>query len=189
MRSVVSASGESRPPQPSLTSLLVRVFTALVLGYASYNLLTLNLKPIFDTYIPLVAPFKSLAIVGGFLYVFWVSLSHRLCGRGFGVVTALAAVSMCLLTAPWYGVTSPYYYSVFGLASFLAMGILTEYLNGGFGNLACLLINWVSAYAYNVAKVSLIGVLALVPVAFASGLAGDYAARGLYRIVSKWIRF
>ena len=154
-----------------------KVLIFLLCSYASFLLLVfVDVKWLVDK-IPLTVPFKSLAVFGGFFVVFWVVLARRLCGKFYGVFTAILAVSMCLLVSPWFGVTKPEWFSVFGLISFLALGVLTEAFNGGVGNLACSLINWAGAFAFHVANVTFEGVIVMSVVAFASGYIGDLIAR------------
>ncbi len=176
MRSAESASGEFS----SWEKLLIFILCS----YASFSLLVyVDVKSLVDK-IPATVPFKSLAIFGGFFVVFWVVLSYRLCGKWYGVITALLAVSMCLLVSPWFGVIKPDWFSIFGIISFFALGILTETTNGGFGNLACMLINWGAAYAFHVAPVTLFGLITMSIAAFISGLVGDLIGRKVADIVS-----
>jgi len=81
--------------------------------------------------------------------------------------------------SPWYGVTSPSWFSLYGLLALFALGIWVELLygkwdwvGGGLGNLFCLGITWLAfglhRHIWADAKQALLPVLA----AFISGVAG-----------------
>ncbi len=157
----------------TIEKLLITVISA----YIIFTLMSyLNLKPILEAIIPLKAPFKNISVLGGFLIVFWVSLAYRSCGRGYGIATALLAISFCLFVSPWYDVIKPYWFSLVGFISFLALGILTEYVNGGVANLVCILINWFFAVFAGIVEFHPIAFAILGVVAFISGYVGDYVA-------------
>ena len=127
-------------------------------------------------FIAVDVPFKGMALLGGFIFIFWIALSYRIAGKGYGVITAVLIASLCLLTGPWFGIASPEWYGVYGLASFLAMGILTERINGGVGNAACLSINWVALGVHHgIWPSPLMGVTFLMA-SLASGFIGDWLA-------------
>ncbi len=174
MKYAKSVSGESLG---SVERMLITVISA----YIVFTLLVyLNLRPFFETVLPLKAPFKNLAVLG-FLTVFWISLPYRFCGRGYGIATALLSVSFCLFVSPWYGVVKPYWFSVVGFFSFLLLGVLTEYVNGGIGNLACISLNWTAALYAGIVKISPEAAVVLGVLAFVSGYAGDIAAKRVVR--------
>ncbi len=89
-------------------------------------------------------PFAAWSILSGFTNVFWVSLAHKLLGKGYGVLTAVIASSLILLQGSWFGISYPPWYGAYGVLSYVVMGVLTEFVNGGLGNLACAVINWVA---------------------------------------------
>ena len=123
-------------------------------------------------------PCLGLGVLSGALYVPWVVLAHRVCGRGHGVMVAVLTAAFLLLAGPWYGVTDPEWFGVYGLLSFFALGVLTELANGGFGGAACLVINWMALGIHKGVwpNPPVLATLALIAT-FLSGLAGDYAAR------------
>jgi hypothetical protein len=165
------------------TGSLEKILISVICAYIVFTLLTyLKLKPVLEAVIPLNAPFKNISVLGGFLVVFWVVLAYRVCGRGYGIVTALLSVSFCLFVSPWYGVVDPYWFSVVGFASFLLLGLLTEYINGGAGNLACIALNWIAAIYAGIVKMSP-DMIVLGVVAFVSGYVGDLTARKLIELV------
>ena len=154
-----------------------KIIVFLLCSYASFSLLVyLDVKWLVDK-IPLTVPFKSLAVFGGFFVVLWVAIARDICGRGFGTLTAILSASLCLLVSPWFGIVRPEWFSIFGIISFLALGLATDYVNGGVGNLSCMLVNWIGAYAFHVAKVTVEGVVLMGVVAFLSGLLGDGLAK------------
>ncbi len=157
-----------------------RILFPLISAYIIFMFLAFtNLKSILNTIIPLNAPFKCISVLGGFLIVFWVALPYRLFGKGYGIVTALLAVSFCLLVGPWFGVINPYWFSAVGFISFLTLGILVEYANGGIANLACITINWMGIVLSGIVKFHLVDFAILGVVAFLSGYAGDVLAKSV----------
>ncbi len=163
-----------------------KLLVSVICAYVVFTLMTyIDLKPILEALIPLKAPFKNISVLGGFLIVFWVSLAYRSCGKGYGIATALLAVSFCLFVSPWYDVIKPYWFSVAGFLSFLLLGVLTEYVNGGVGNLACILVNWSAAVIAGFIKVNLLAFAVLGFVAFISGYAGDLAAKKVIELIFK----
>jgi len=133
-------------------------------------------------------PFLGLALFGGFVFVFWISISYRMLGKNYGVITALLIVSLCLLVSPWYGITNPEWFGVYGLISFFLMGFLTERLNGGFGNSVCLLINWLAlGYHHNIWVQADLGI-ALIAISFISGFVGNKLALVIVKLFYKPIQ-
>ncbi len=180
MESARSASGDA-------WTALAKLLTILVLAYASYLVITsLHVKQFLESSLPLELPFKSIAVFGGVMYILWIRLARDLCGSGYGIATALLIASLCLATSPWFGVTNPWWFSVYGIASFLAAAILIE-KNLGFASNACFcLINWAAAWIHGVSPVSAVGLGVGIGIALTSGWAGDLAgiavARALLRI-------
>jgi len=165
-----------------------KVLVSVICAYIIFTLMTyLKLKPVLESIFPFKTPFKNIAVLGGFLIVFWVVLAYRACGKGYGIATAVFAVSFCLFVSPWYGVITPYWFSVVGFISFLVLGILTEYVNGGAGNLACIAINWLAVAALGIVKMSLAGVAVMGAIAFISGYIGDLAARKAVKVIASLI--
>jgi len=175
MQSAQSVSGDS-------WRALGKLLTALALAYASYLLMTgLRVKELLEAVLPIALPFKSLAVFGGFMYILWIVLAYRLCGSGFGVVTALIASSLCLASSPWFGVASPWWFSVYGVLSFLAAGILCERVHGALANAVFGSINWVAAFVHHVAPLTASGLAIGLALAALSGAVGDYIARAAAR--------
>ncbi len=161
----------------SVEGVFGKVLVFLLCSYISFSLLVyLNVKWLVDK-IPLTVPFKSLAVFGGIFVVLWVAIAREICGKGFGILTAISSVSLCLLVSPWFGIVRPEWFSVFGILSFFFLGLGTDYLNGGVGNLSCMLVNWIGVYVLHVAKITLMGVVFMGIVAFLSGLLGDEMAK------------
>ena len=130
------------------------------------------------------APALGMAIFGGFVFVFWISLAYKIVNKPYsGVFTSLLVVSLCLLISPWYGVVKPEWFGIYGIIAFFAMGVLIEKLNGGFGNLACLLITWFALIIHANVKIPLnIGIL-LAIISFISGFAGDKCASFMVKYI------
>ncbi len=180
MKSVESVSGKI--PEA------LKVVISVVLAYISFLItIYVNVKPILDSLIPFNVPFKILPVLGGFWYVLWISLAYRIAGRLYGIITALLIVSFCLISGPWFGIIKVSWFSVVGFISFLVLGILTELFNGGVANVVCTAINWLGYYASLHRYMSPIGIVVLLIVAFLSGLAGDYAGRGIAKLVKTYI--
>ena len=87
-------------------------------------------------------PCLGLGLLAGPLYILWISLAYRICGPWHGVITSIFISSFMLLSGPWYGVTDPSWFGLYGLISFIALGLLTERVNGGLASVVCLIINW-----------------------------------------------
>ena len=87
-------------------------------------------------------PCLGLGLLAGPLYVLWISLAYRICGPWHGVITSIFTSSLMLLSGPWYGVTDPSWFGLYGLISFIMLGLLTERVNGGLASMICLIINW-----------------------------------------------
>lgn len=109
----------------------------------------------FTEYLGITGPAAGMALLGGFIFVFWVALAHAIIKKKYaGVVTSLLIASFCLLIAPWYGVVSPIWFGVYGIIALLSMGIFVELtasksgfkgaIGGGLGNLASLGITWIA---------------------------------------------
>ena len=160
----------------SVEGVFGKIVAFLMCSYVSFTLLVyVDVKQFVDR-IPLTVPFKSLAVFGGFFVVLWVAMAREICGKGFGTLTAVLSASLCLLVSPWFGIVRPEWFSVFGILSFLLLGIGTDYFNGGIGNLSCMLVNWIGAYLFDVAKITPLGVMAMGTIAFVSGYMGDVLA-------------
>ena len=121
-----------------------------------------------NTYLPIKAftqwlgvpgPAAGMALLGGFIFVFWVALAQAMIRKRYaGIVTALLIASFCLLIAPWYGIVSPIWFGVYAIVALLSMAIFVELTapesaskskfrsvtGGGLGNVACLGITWVA---------------------------------------------
>ncbi|OYT35311.1 hypothetical protein B6U96_10795 [Archaeoglobales archaeon ex4484_92] len=121
-------------------------------------------------------PFLGIAVLGGFLFVFWVSLAYRILGRNYGILTAVFIASISLLVTPWFGIVDPPWFGIFGIISFAVLGFLTEKINGGVGNSACLAINWIALAAFYPIFPPLKLAFVFLVVSFFSGLLGDVLA-------------
>jgi len=175
MMCVQSASGDA-------SRALGKLLTIFVLAYASYLVITnLHVKALLESALPVTLPFKSLAVLGGVMYILWICLAYRLCGPGFGVATALIISSLCLATSLWFGVANPWWFSVYCVISFLVAGILCERVHGALANAVFGCINWVAAYVHHVAPLTLAGLGVGLALAAVSGAVGDYIARGVSR--------
>ncbi len=186
MRSAVNVSGSG-----STIGSIKRLFICVLFAYANFIISFYIGEPVKNYFtmlvnaIPMFAvPFAGLIVLESAVYIFFISLSYRLAGPLYGVVTALLTTSFFLLMSPWCGILKPYYFSVFGFVAFLLMGVLVEKVNGGVANLAFGLVNWAAAALYNISRVTVLGVLVFGICAFVTGLAADYAARALARALA-----
>ncbi len=133
-------------------------------------------------------PCLGLGLLSGILYIFWIALARELYGKGYGSTVAILTVSFILLGGPWYGVTNPVYFGIFGFLSFLAMGILTDFLNGGIGSVSCLIINWIAFSCFrNFSPSPLWLALLVLFISFVSGALFDYLAKLLINRVSSYV--
>jgi len=111
----------------------------------------------FTEYLGIPGPAAGMALLGGFIFVFWVTLAHAIIKKKYaGITTSLLIASFCLLIAPWYGIISPPWFGVYGVIALLSIGIFVELTaseskskfrgvtGGGLGNLACLWLTWIA---------------------------------------------
>jgi len=154
---------------------------------------------LLNTYLPIKAftqwlgvpgPAAGMALLGGFIFVFWVALAQAIIRKRYaGIVTALLTASFCLLIAPWYGIVSPIWFGVYAIVALLSMGIFVELTasesskskfrsvtRGGLGNVACLGITWVAIGVHAGAWAPPKYVPILILAAFVSGCVGSLMA-------------
>ena len=153
---------------------------------------------LLNTYLPIKAftqwlgipgPAAGMALLGGFIFVFWVALAQAMIRKRYaGIVTALLTASFCLLIAPWYGIVSPIWFGVYGVIALLSMGIFVELTaseskskfrgvtGGGLGNVACLGITWIAIGVHAGAWAPPKYVPILILAAFVSGCVGSLMA-------------
>ena len=153
---------------------------------------------LLNTYLPIKAftqwlgvpgPAAGMALLGGFIFVFWVALAHAIIKKKYaGIVTSLLIASFCLLIAPWYGIVSPIWFGVYGVIALLSMGIFVELTaseskfkfrsvtGGGLGNVACLGITWVAIGVHAGVWAPPKYVPILILAAFVSGCVGSLMA-------------
>ena len=155
---------------------------------------------LLNTYLPIKAftqwlgipgPAAGMALLGGFIFVFWVALAHVIIKKKYaGIVTALLIASFCLLIAPWYGVVSPIWFGVYAIVALLSMGIFVELTasesaskskfrgvtGGGLGNVACLGITWVAIGVHAGVWAPPEWATILILAAFVSGCVGSLMA-------------
>ena len=131
-------------------------------------------------------PCLGLGILSGPIYIFWIATARDLFGRGSGTLVAILTVSFILLTGPWYGITNPVYFGLFGFVSFLLMGLATDFINGGVGSVACLIVNWVAFGIFRgIYPHPLLLGLAVLILSFISGYAFDYASKIIFKRMMK----
>jgi hypothetical protein len=155
-----------------------------------------------NTYLPIKAftqwlgipgPAAGMALLGGFIFVFWVVLAHAIIKKKYaGVATSLLIASFCLLITPWYGVISPPWFGVYGIIALLSMGIFVELAGskskfrgvtgGGLGNLACLGITWIAIGVYAGVWVPPKLAPILILAAFISGSVGSLIALWITKV-------
>jgi hypothetical protein len=154
---------------------------------------------LINTYVPIKdiveyfgipGPAAGMALFGGFIFVLWISLACRIIKKkSSGIITSVFIASFCLLIHPWYGIVSPMWFSFYGIAGLLGMGILVELtdsksfwlaiLGGGLGNLTCLVITWLAIGIHTETWIPLEYGLILIIAALISGSAGILLAHGI----------
>lgn len=125
---------------------LLAVISALINSY-------LPVKSITE-YFGIPGPAAGMALLGGVIFVLWVSLAYRVTGKKYsGVVASLIIAAVCLFIQPWYGVSEPSWFSVYGIVALGCMGVVVEVMSrsywrsvagGGLANLSCLAITWLA---------------------------------------------
>jgi len=106
-------------------------------------------------YFNIPGPAAGMALFGGFIFVLWISLAHRITGKKYsGIIASILIASICLLIHPWYGVIEPFWFSIYGIIGLLCLGMVVELtgsrsswlgiFGGGLGNLCCLVITWLA---------------------------------------------
>ena len=139
-------------------------------------------------------PAAGMALFGGVIFVFWVSLAHQVTGKKYsGIITAVFIASFCLLIRPWYGVVEPAWFSIYGIVGLLCLGVVIELtgsrspwlavLGGGLGNLACLVITWLAIGFHTGTWVPAQFAPFLVLGAILSGAIGAWLASGITHVI------
>jgi hypothetical protein len=139
-------------------------------------------------------PAAGMALLGGIIFVFWVSLAHQLSGRrSSGVITSILIASFCLFIHPWYGVAEPAWFGVYGIAGLICLGVIIELtafralwlmtLGGGLGNLACLVVTWLALGFHTGSWIDASFAPLLILSAIVSGGIGVWLARGVAYLV------
>ncbi len=159
---------------------LINLGTTFMFSAASYFLnLAVPARSLAFTGVP----FAAWSILSGFTNVFWVGLAHKLLGKGYGILTATIASALILLQGSWFGITYPPWYGAYGVLSYLVLGVLTEFINGGVGNLGCVIVNWVAlGITYGVWPS--LWIVAIAPTTYFTGWLGDYLSKLLVRRLS-----
>jgi|LGOV01.1.fsa_nt_gb hypothetical protein len=154
---------------------------------------------LINTYVPIKdiveyfgipGPAAGMALFGGFIFVLWISLACRIIKKkSSGIITSVFIVSFCLLIHPWYGIVSPIWFSIYGIAGLLGMGILIELTDsksswlaifgGGLANLICLVITWLAIGIHTDTWIPLEFGLILMLAALISGGVGILLAYGI----------
>jgi hypothetical protein len=165
---------------------VVAVASALMNSYLPIKSITENLG------IP--GPAAGMALFGGIIFVFWVSLAHQATGRKYsGIITSVLIAAFCLLIHPWYGVTEPAWFGVYGIAGLVCLGVIIELtafrsfwlraLGGGLGNLACLAVTWLAIGFHTDVWAPALFAPALAFGAVVSGGIGIWLAYGATRLI------
>jgi hypothetical protein len=140
----------------------------------------------------LTGPNKGMAFFGGFFFVIWIYLGRKVLNKRYaGLVTAICLISFCLLISPWYGITTPFWFSIYGLLALITVGLWVEllsgkwdWLGGGLGNLFCLGITWLAfgshLQIWADGKLASLSLLA----AFISGSAGIFLGRIMAKLIA-----
>jgi len=159
--------------------LLMALVSALINIYIPVKAITQGLN------IP--GPAAGMALFGGLIFVLWASLSRKITRKKYaGLTTAVIIACFCLFVQPWYGVTSPSWFSVYGILSLFALGLWIELLQGkwaivggGLGNLSCLVVTWLALGFHPHVWVPARFAPFLLLAAFISGMVGELLAQGI----------
>jgi len=153
------------------------------------------MKPITQE-LNIPGPAAGMALFGGLSFVLWVSISRRLVHKRYaGLVTALIIACFCLFATPWYGVTSPSWFSIYGILSLFALGLWIELLRGkrgaiggGLGNLSCLVVTWLALGFHTHTWVPASFAPLLLLASFVSGMVGELLAQGIAQGIEKLMK-
>lgn len=139
-------------------------------------------------------PAAGIALFGGVIFVLWICLARRLTGKEYSAIVASVLIAaICLLIDPWYGITSPAWFSIYGILALLSTGIIIELtqsrpfwvgvVGGGLGNLSCLIITWLAIGFQVDIWVPLWVIPLLVVGAIVSGGVGVLLAHGITQMM------
>ena len=140
-------------------------------------------------HIGIPGPAAGMALFGGLIFVLWISLACQITKKKYsGIITSVFIASFCLLIHPWYGVVEPVWFSIYGIAGLLCLGVVIELtgsrsswlaiLGGGLGNLSCLAITWLAIGFHTGIWIPSEFAPLLIFGAIVSGSAGVLLARG-----------
>ncbi|WP_423793081.1 hypothetical protein ACPB8Q_02415 [Methanocaldococcus indicus] len=141
----------------------------------------------------LSAPFLGPTIFGGIQWIFWIVLSKEICGKYYGIVTALFMTGFYLMTEPWFSVVVPVWYSVIGIISGFLIGYLTERFNGAVGLSAFMVFNWICFYLFAKypswgPQYTIDGVIIAFIISIISGFIGDIVARYIAKFIKPYFQ-
>lgn len=165
---------------------LLAVASALMNSYLPIKSITEHLG------IP--GPAAGMALFGGVIFVFWVSLAHQVTGKKYsGIITSVLIASFCLFIRPWYGVAEPAWFSIYGIVGLICLGVIIELtvfrslwlrtLGGGLGNLACLVVTWMAIGFHTGSWIPASFAPVLIFGAIVSGGIGIWLARGIAHVI------
>ncbi len=160
------------------------------------------LGALLNVYLPIKAmaqalnipgPAAGMALLGGFIFVLWVCLGRRLTGKKWaGVITAVLIACICLFLRPWYGITSPSWFSIYGIVSLFILGLCVELfrgrreaIGGGLGNFLCLGTTWLAIgfHTHTWPRAEFIPLLLVA--SFISGMVGAIIAGGIAGLLER----
>lgn len=147
-------------------------------------------------YFGIPGPAAGMALLGGVIFVLWISLACRITRKKYsGIITSVFIASICLLIHPWYGVVIPAWFSIYGIAGLLCMGVIVELterrsswlaiVGGGLGNLACLTITWLAIGFHTGMWIPSEFAPFLAFGAVISGAVGVLLARGIIKMIKR----
>lgn len=139
-------------------------------------------------------PAAGMALFGGVIFVLWVSLAHQVTGKKYsGIIISVLIASFCLFIRPWYGVTEPAWFGIYGIAGLVCLGVIIELtafrslwlrtLGGGLGNLACLVVTWMAIGFHTGIWIPASLAPVLIFGAIVSGGIGIWLARGIVQVM------
>ena len=176
-----------------MSSAISRLFGPILLGVISYLLCIVIPTRAIAHALGLFIPASGTAIFGGLTMVLWIVFSELLYGYGASIITSLTLIGLLLVTAPWYGVVKPPWFSLVGLISVIVMGTIIYVgvrsnrvlIASGLSLLSMHFITWLFMSQIGIINLTTASVVLplLALTAYVSGLFGGVLARIICDVV------
>ena len=170
------------------------IILGMALASALLNTYFPSKEIVLDLGVP--GPAAGMALLGGLIFVFWIYVAALAIPKKYGgIVTAVIIACVCLLLRPWYEVLSPSWFSVYGIASLLSMGVIIELtvrsrfplnvIGGGLANVSCLVVTWLAIGLHKHIWIPNWAAPLVVAGAFISGCLGAWLALSFVKMAKK----